>query len=216
MENIEDQHDHSPTNRAAKLPPFWPANAAASFATSEGTFEFRCIVDEWSKFFNTLHALPEARVVLIADLVEAAPLPPTPFTELQRRLLSAHQLNNIQRVDQLFNLPPMGTQKSLELLAEMIRLCPHGQENNWFFNCLFLNKLPRELRILLSEADMGKKQALGARADQFWAHNSKLARDEVAAVAPAPPDLEEDNYVAVVRPGGGWRGSQRGGGAQPQ
>ena len=65
----------------------------------------------------------------------------------------------------------------------MLRLCPRGQENNAFFNCLFLNKLPRELRILLSEADMADKQALGARADLFAAHNSKQAHDVVAAVA---------------------------------
>jgi hypothetical protein len=47
----------------------------------------------------------------------------------------------------------------------MLGLCPRGQENNAFFNCLFLNKLPTELRILLSEAEMADKQALGARAD---------------------------------------------------
>jgi hypothetical protein len=52
----------------------------------------------------------------------------------------------------------------------MVRLRPRGQENKAFFNCLYLNKLPRELRILLSEAD---KQALGARADLFAANNSK-------------------------------------------
>ena len=33
----------------------------------------------------------------------------------------------------------------------------------------------RELRILLSEADMADKQALGARANLFAAHNSKQA-----------------------------------------
>jgi hypothetical protein len=63
----------------------------------------------------------------------------------------------------------------------MLRLCPRGQENNAFFNYLFLNKLPMELRILLSEADMADKQALGARADLFAAHNSKQAHDVVAA-----------------------------------
>jgi hypothetical protein len=63
---------------------------------------------------------------------------------------------------------------------EMLRLCPRGQENNAFFNCLFLNKLPRELCILLSEADMADKQALGARANLFDAHNSKQAHDMVA------------------------------------
>ncbi len=53
-----------------------------------------------------------------------------------------------------------------ELLAEMLRLCPRGQENNAFFNCLFLDKLPRELRILLSKADMADKQALGRQRQQ--------------------------------------------------
>ncbi len=110
---------------------------------------------------------------LIADLVEADPLPAIPYTELRRRLL-AHQLTDIQSVEQLFNLPPLGAQKPLELLAEMLRLCPGGQENNPFFNCLFLYKLPRELRILLSEAEMADKQALGTRADLFAAHNSKV------------------------------------------
>ncbi len=45
------------------------------------------------------------------------------------------------------------------------RLSPRGQEENAFFNCLFLNKLPRELHILLSEAD--KQAALCARTDLF-------------------------------------------------
>ncbi len=90
--------------------------------------------------------------------------------ELRRRLLAAHQLTDIQRVEQLHNLPPLAVQKPSELLVEM--LCPRGQENNVFFNCLFLNKLPRELHILLSEEDMADKQALGARADLLAAHNS--------------------------------------------
>ena len=227
MEDVEDQHAQQQNiNRAVKLPPFWPANAAAWFRTVEGTFELRGIVDERSRFFNTLHALPETTVVLIADLVEAEPLPPLPFTELRRRLLTAHQLTDMQRVEQLNSLPPMGAQKPSELLAEMIRLCPRGQENNAFFNCLYLSKLPRELRILLSEAEMGDKQALGARADQFWAHNSRLPHDVVAAVRPAAVEQEDDGAVAAVRPGkppqrggskqkrGGYGGPGRGGGGR--
>jgi hypothetical protein len=210
---MEDQQDAPPANnRAVKLPPFWTANPRAWFASAEGAFQLRNIADERSRFFNCLHALPEATVCLIADLVEADPLPENPYTELRRRLLAAHQLTDIQRVEQLFNLPPLGSQKPSELLAEMLRLCPRGQENNAFFNCLFLNKLPRELRILLSEADMADKQALGARADLFAAHNSKQAHDVVAAVAAVSlSDQEgEETTVAAVRPGVG--GGQRGGG----
>ncbi len=65
---------------------------------------------------------------------------------------------------------------------------------------------------------MADKQALGARADLFAAHNSKQAHDVVAVVTAAPL-LEpegEDTTVAAVRPGvgSGQRGSgggQRGG-----
>ncbi len=133
----------------------------------------------------------------------------------------------------MFNLPPLGAQKPSELLAEMLRLCPRGQENNAFFNSLFLNKLPRELCILLSEADIADKQALGARADLFTAHNSKQAHDVVAAVATvsSPEQDGEETTVAAIRPGagsgqrgggqrgGGWRGKKkqgRGGGGGGQ
>jgi hypothetical protein len=216
--SMEKQHEDAPpaANRAVKLPPFWTANLRAWFTSAEGAFRLHNITDEESWFFNCLHALPETTVSLIADLVEADPLPANPYTELRRRLLAAHQLTDIQRVEQLFNLPPLGAQKPSELLAEMLRLCPRGQENNAFFNCLFLNKLPRELRILLSEAEMADKQALGARADLFATHNSKQAHDVVAAVAAvsSPEQEGEETTVAAISPGvdSGLRGGQRGGG----
>jgi len=139
--------------------------------------------------------------------------------ELRRRLLAVHQLTDIQREEHLFSLPSQATQKPSELLVEMLLLCPRGQENNAFFNCLFLNKLPRELHILLSEADMADKQALGARADLFAAHNHKQAHDVVAAVA-AVSLLEpegEETTVATVSPGASsgkrGRGSEQRGGS---
>jgi hypothetical protein len=98
-------------NRAVKLPPFWTTNPQAWFTSSEGAFRLRNITDQESRFFNCLHALPETTVSLIADLVEADPLPANPYTELRRCLLAAHQLTDIQRVEQLFNLPPLGVQK---------------------------------------------------------------------------------------------------------
>ena len=64
---------------------------------------------------------------------------------------------------------------------------------------------------------MADKQALGARADLFAAHNSKQVHDVVAAVAAVSlSDQEgEETTVAAVRPGGGGQrgsGGQRGGG----
>ncbi len=66
---------------------------------------------------------------------------------------------------------------------------------------------------------MADKQALGARADLFAAHNSKQAHDVVAAVAavPSPEQEGEEATVAAIRPGassrqrggGGWRGKKK-------
>jgi hypothetical protein len=115
----DQQHEDAPpaNNRAVKLPPFWTANPRAWFASAERAVQLRNIADERSRFFNCLHALPEATVCLIADLVEADPLPANPYTELRRRLLAAHKLTDIRRVEQLHSLPPLGSQKPSELLA---------------------------------------------------------------------------------------------------
>jgi hypothetical protein len=80
--------------------------------------------------------------------------------------LASHQLTDIQGLEQLFNLLSLAAQNPLELLAEMLRLCPRDQKNNAFFNCLFLKKLPspRELHIMLyTVCKMGLK--LRYRAD---------------------------------------------------
>jgi hypothetical protein len=149
-----------PVNNSVKLPAFWPANIAPWFASVEGIFELRNITSQRARYFNVLAALPEATVVLVADLIETNPLPADPFDRLKARLVTAHQLKDIQRVEKLLSLPAMGQQKPSELLAEMIRICPRGEENSVFINCLFLHKLPRELRVLLSEADMADKRLL--------------------------------------------------------
>jgi hypothetical protein len=87
----------------------------------------------------------------------------------------------------------------------MMYLCPREQENNAFFNWPFLNKLPSELPILLSEVDMADKQATGAKTDCFAAHNCKLAHDVMAAVTATSlqeQEGEDTTVVAEVRPTG--------------
>jgi hypothetical protein len=90
--------EDAPASRAVKLPPFWTTNPRSWFTSVEGTFRLRNIADEESRFYNCLHHLQETTVSLIADLVEADPLPVNPYTELRRCLLAAHQLTDIQRV----------------------------------------------------------------------------------------------------------------------
>jgi hypothetical protein len=91
-----------------------------------------------------------------------------------------------------------------------MRICPRGEENSTFFNCHFLQKLPRELRVLLSEADMSEKRQLSGRADQIWAHHVQHHHDLVATVA-VEQETEDPAVAAVHSARGRGRGAGRGG-----
>jgi hypothetical protein len=86
-------------NNSVKLPPFWPANVAAWFTSVEGVFELRGITSQRAQFFNVLAAQLESTTVLISDLVETRPPQEDPFVRLRARLLTAHQLTDIQKVE---------------------------------------------------------------------------------------------------------------------
>ncbi len=140
--------------------------------------------------------------------------------QLKARLLAAHQLTDYQRVEQIFQLPPLATQKPSELLAEMLRLCPRGQENSLFFTYLFLHRLPRELRVLLTDVDHNDRRLLSERADQLWAHYAKHSHSMMACIEGASSD-EDIGAVAAIRrqgPGGkpsGGKARLRKGGSAP-
>jgi hypothetical protein len=118
--------------------------------------------------------------------------------ELRHRLLAVHQRHSAGGT--AVQPPVPGGSEAFGAPGGEATPLPQGPGNNAFFNCLFLNKLPWELRILLSEADMADKQALGARADLFAAHNHKQAHGVVAAVAAVSllePEGEETTCLAI-------------------
>jgi uncharacterized membrane protein YgcG len=204
-----------------RLPPFWPSNAAAWFANADGQFALRGITDQRVKYYNVLSALPESSVNLVIDLVEMPEPPQDAYVQLRDRLFGAHQLSDYQKIETLFAMPTLGGKKPSEMLADMTRMCPRAEVNSMFFTYCFLQRLPRELRVLLSDVDHADRRALAIRADQLWAHNSRYDHDtSVAAVASDP----EPAPVAAVstrgqqrggsRRGGRFRGSNRGAGGQ--
>jgi hypothetical protein len=79
------EHLHIPrpevaqANRAVKQQPFWTTDPRSWFTRVEGAFWLCNIANKESKFYNCLHALPEATVNLIDDLVKTVPLPVNPL-----------------------------------------------------------------------------------------------------------------------------------------
>jgi hypothetical protein len=180
-----------------------------------------------------LGALPEVTVRAIADLV-GKPVPEDAYTQVKRRLLATHALTEFQRLEKLLQLQQLGAQRPSELLADMLQLCPAGESSTKLFRMLFLQRMPRELRIILAEDAVSELQQLAARADVLWTHHGGAGGGLVmAAVSPTEEPGEDASTVAAVggNPPRGktwkWRGkpgrarggrqvsSQDGGGSTP-
>jgi hypothetical protein len=110
-------------------------------------------------------------------------------------------------------MPALGGRKLSELMAAMLETCPRGEEKTNLFACIFLQRLPREIRVLLAKADHKDPKTLATQADELWALHDNNGRGGVGAVQENP----ETDFVAATsgdkqHGGGASRGKTRGGG----
>ena len=174
-----------------KVAPFWPDAPVAWFASVETQFLLRRVTSEVDRFCLTAGALDKETTKKVVHLINT-PDPVAPFTALKAALLASHHLTDYQKVELLLAMDSLGGRKPSELLADMMEMCPAGQEGNVFFVGLFLQRLPREIRVLLSHDDHSNLRVLAAKADKMLAYGGRQAHDVVAAV--------EENVVAAIRP----------------
>ncbi len=66
-------------------------------------------------------------------------------------------------------MPPLGSRKPSEMMAAMLETCPRGEEKTNLFACIFLQRLPREIRVLLARVDHKDPKELAKQADELLA-----------------------------------------------
>jgi hypothetical protein len=101
-------------------------------------------------------------------------------------------------VDKLVNLEALGGRKPSQLMAAMQKLRPPKDKN--FFIYHFLQRLPKEVRILLAHDDFSDPRKLAEKADGLMAIHQPHAPD-VTAVAAAAADLaiaKQDTVAAAT------------------
>jgi hypothetical protein len=131
----------------------------------------------------------------------------TSYGELRTALIASHTMTPFQQVDRLMNMESLGYRKPTELLAEMVKFRPSEDHN--FFAYLFLQRLPKEVRVLLARDDCKDMQALAEKADGLMAlhtHQGQevaaIAADRPAAAAASAGAADEDNFVAAINKSG--------------
>jgi hypothetical protein len=75
-----------------------------------------------------------------------------------------------------------------------------------YFAYHFLQRLPREVRVLLTREPIDNMRALAEKADAYMALHQPQSHDAVAAVAAAPADSDEEAVAAVK--GGSKKGGK--------
>jgi hypothetical protein len=176
-----------------RLPRFWANSPAAWFRTAEAQFALRRVSDPLEKYYLVLDTLSEANINLVRHIVEDEP-DATSFNRIREGLVAAHILTDYQRIDRLVALEPLNGRKPSELLADMNKLKPADEKQ--FFAYFFLNRLLREVRILLSQEPVSDMRALAAKADALMALHVPH-QHEVAAVSTQESD--EATVAAAAR-----------------
>jgi hypothetical protein len=184
---------------AVRLPPFWPQAPLAWFRAAEAQFVIRNIEEPLDRYYLVLAALAEPQIDRVRAIVEAEPAAAS-YDQLRAALISKHALTPYQQVDMLVSMEPLGGRKPSDMLAEMERFKPKDMQS--FYAYHFLQRLPREIRVLLAQDDLSNMAALAEKADQLIALHQPQHHDTVAAVAPseqqAAADTTEEDAVAAV------------------
>ncbi len=203
MEN-DDQQPPAPTAGAAlppvhqslvKLPPFWSEDPVSRFRLAEGQFALRNVVDPVACYYHVLSSLSQDAVRLDRHVLHED-TGPASYDNLRTSLLSSPSLSNYQKMERMMKLPPLGYRKPSVMLAEMLEYCPEGESTTAVFAYLFLQRLPREIRVLLSEDDPADMRAIADKADRLIAMHVLQGHDACSAVSAA--DEPEQDLVAAT------------------
>jgi hypothetical protein len=194
----------TPGLASIKLPPFWHNAPAAWFRTVEAQFMIRAITNPIDKYYVVMAALSEQQSELVSSVLDEEPTDAS-YGLLKAALVSSHTLTPYQMVDKLVNLESLGGRKPSELMATMQKLRPPKDEH--FFIYHFLQRLPKEVRILLAHDDFTDTRKLAEKADGLMAIHQPHAA-EVTALAAATADQQppESDTVAAAASRGATRG----------
>jgi hypothetical protein len=189
MENDEQQS-------LVKLPAFWTEDPVSWSRLAEGQFALRNVQDPVACYYHVLSALSQDAVRLVRHVLHKD-TGPTSYDNLRTSLLSSHSLSNYQKMERMMRLPPLGNRKPSVILAEMLEYCPAGESATAVFAYLFLQRLPREIRVLLSEDDPADMRAIADKADRLIAMHVPQGHDTCATVSAADEQQDSDLVAAT-------------------
>ena len=104
------------------LPPFWLEKPVTWFNLCESSFATRNITSQVTKYHYCVGKVPADMIDSIEDLVNDFASFNDPYEELKRRLTRAYGKTPQEKVDDLLDLPPLGSERPSVLMDRMLAL----------------------------------------------------------------------------------------------
>ena len=149
-----------------KLPTFWPEQSKVWFAQAEAQFALRNITTDDTKFNYVVAALDQSTAKRVIDLLSAPP-GNAKYQALKDRLDDTYSLSEFERGVRLLHMPEQGDDKPSLLMDNMLALLD-GHAPCFIFRCLFLERLPEDIRSVLAHSKVTDCRQLAKAADTLW------------------------------------------------
>ena len=170
------------------LPSFWLERPATWFNMCESAFAVRQITSSVTKYHHCVGKLPAETVATVEDVVNNYADFADPYTELKRRLCRAYGKTEMQKVNDLLDLPPLGAEKPSVLMDNILSLWPDAttRETSKLLLGLFLRRLPLQMRSQLANFPATSPAELATAPDAIWSQSGGQVSAAEVTVAAAP------------------------------
>lgn len=148
-----------------KLPAFWTKQPQVWFAQAEAQFALRNITGDDTKFHYVVASLDQDTAAGILALIRNPPAADK-YKALKDSLEGRYSLSEYERINRIIDMPALGDEKPSALMNSMLSLLD-SEEPNAFVRCLFLRRLPEEIRCVLVHSKEEDNRALARAADQL-------------------------------------------------
>ena len=142
-------------------------------------------------------------MALVEDVVNIFTSFTNTYTELKQRLCRAYSRSNMQKVNNLLDLPNLGSEKPLVLMDNILSLWPNSTTKNMskLLLGLFLHRLPLQMRSQLANHPAASPAELAFAIDTIWSQSGGQVSTAAVTVTAVSSGCQ---LLAVTLPQRGW------------
>ncbi|XP_064463405.1 uncharacterized protein LOC135374343 [Ornithodoros turicata] len=144
-------HEHHIQAVSLKLPQYWPSDPELWLCQVEAQFRARGICMRITKYGHVISALPPEIAAEVRDIIVSPP-PHNPYDKVKEDLIRRTAASEQRRLQQLLIAEELGDRKPSQLLRRMQQLLGSNTLDNTILRELFLQRLPSQVRMVLTAA----------------------------------------------------------------